>query len=235
MFAVVGSMTDTKLADALTSKYARAVDEAAMLKPGDRFWRNLTRGVRVRSAKDSADALAVDTVLPWLAHDGMIHLTAPHGLEQYTGGAWGTRDVCQGSIELLLTLEHDQSVKEILRILFAQQYEESGDWPQWFMLEPYSVVQDRESHGDIIVWPLKALCDYIEATGDFVFLDEPIAWRRAGQFREDAAPRPGDGSHRQADRDGARALYSRARTLFVMAMATGTTRFDRSIRRQAIG
>ena len=155
-----------------------------MLKPADRFWRNLTRGVRVRSAKDSADALAVDTVLPWLAHDGMIHLTAPHGLEQYTGGAWGTRDVCQGSIELLLTLEHDQPVKEILRILFAQQYEESGDWPQWFMLEPYSVVQDRESHGDIIVWPLKALCDYIEATGDFAFLDETIAWRRADNFEK---------------------------------------------------
>ena len=143
VFAVVGSMTDPKKADALSSKYSKPVDEAAMLKPADRFWRNLTRGVRVKSAKDSADALAVDTVMPWLAHDGMIHLTAPHGLEQYTGGAWGTRDVCQGSIELLLTLEHDQSVKEILRILFAQQYEESGDWPQWFMLEPYSVVQDR--------------------------------------------------------------------------------------------
>jgi cellobiose phosphorylase len=182
VFAVVGSMTDAKQADALSSKYAKAVDETAMLKPADRFWRNLTRGVRIRSAKDSADALAVDTVLPWLAHDGMIHLTAPHGLEQYTGGAWGTRDVCQGSIELLLTLEHDQSVKEILRILFAQQYEESGDWPQWFMLEPYSVVQDRESHGDIIVWPLKALCDYVEATGDFTFLDEAIAWRRADNF-----------------------------------------------------
>ena len=125
-------------------------------------------------------------ILPWLAHDGMIHLTAPHGLEQYTGGAWGTRDVCQGSIELLLTLEHDQSVKEILRILFAQQYEESGDWPQWFMLEPYSVVQDKESHGDIIVWPLKALCDYIEATGDFAFLDEPIAWRRVDNFEKTA-------------------------------------------------
>jgi 1,2-beta-oligoglucan phosphorylase len=184
VFAVVGSMTDAKQADALSSKYAKPVDEAAMLKPADRFWRNLTRGVRVRSAKDSADALAMDTILPWLAHDGMIHLTAPHGLEQYTGGAWGTRDVCQGSIELLLTLEHDEPVKEILRILFAQQYEDSGDWPQWFMLEPYSVVQDKESHGDIIIWPLKALCDYVEATGDFAFLDEPIAWRRADNFEK---------------------------------------------------
>ena len=184
VFAVVGSMTDAKQADALTSKYAKRVDEATMLKPADRFWRNLTRGVRVRSAKDSADAVAMDTILPWLAHDGMIHLTAPHGLEQYTGGAWGTRDVCQGSIELLLTLEHDQPVKDILRILFAQQYEDSGDWPQWFMLEPYSVVQDKELHGDIIVWPLKALCDYIEATGDFAFLDETIPWRRADNFEK---------------------------------------------------
>ncbi len=190
VFAVVGSMTDAKEADALTSKYSKPVDEAQMLKPADRFWRNLTRGVRVKSAKDSADALAVDTIFPWLAHDAMIHLTAPHGLEQYTGGAWGTRDVCQGSIELLLTLEHDQEVEEILRILFAQQYQESGDWPQWFMLEPYSVVQDRESHGDIIIWPLKALCDYIEATGDFGFLDEAIPWRRADNFEKTAQADP---------------------------------------------
>ena len=50
------------------------------------------------------------------------------------------------------------------------------------MLEPYSAIQDKESHGDIIVWPLKALCDYIEATGDFAFLDETIAWRREDNF-----------------------------------------------------
>ena len=175
-------MTDPKQAEALARKYAGPVEEATMLKPADRFWRVLTRGVRVKSSRNSPDALAVDTMLPWLAHDGMIHLTAPHGLEQYTGGAWGTRDVCQGPIEFLLALEHDQPAKEILRILFAQQYEESGDWPQWFMLDPYSVVQDRELHGDVIVWPLKALCDYIEATGDFAFLDEAIAWRREDNF-----------------------------------------------------
>jgi 1,2-beta-oligoglucan phosphorylase len=51
----------------------------------------------------------------------MIHLTVPHGLEQYTGAAWGTRDVCQGPVEFLLALEHDEPVKDILRIMFAQQ------------------------------------------------------------------------------------------------------------------
>src|SRR5207244_2322135 len=105
------------------------------------------------------------------------HLTVPHGLEQYTGAAWGTRDVCQGPVEFLLSLEHDEPGKQIPRVIFAQQYEKRGDWPQWFMLEPYSNIQDRHSHGDVIVWPLKALCDYLEWTNDLAFLDEPVAWR----------------------------------------------------------
>jgi cellobiose phosphorylase len=116
----------------------------------------------------------------------MIHLTVPHGLEQYTGAAWGTRDVCQGPVEFLLALEHDDPVKEILRIVFAQQYEARGDWPQWFMLEPYSIIQDKVSHGDVIVWPLKALNDYIEATGDIGFLDEKVAWRREDTLEQTA-------------------------------------------------
>ena len=182
-FAVVGSMTEPGRAKALAAKYAKPVDESAMLKPADRFWRKLTRGIRVESKREDADAEALDTIFPWLAHDMLIHLTVPHGLEQYTGGAWGTRDVCQGPLEFLLALEHDEAAKTILRVLFAQQYEKQGDWPQWFMLEPYSDVQDRESHGDIIVWPLKALCDYIEATGDLAFLDETITWRREDDFK----------------------------------------------------
>ena len=120
----------------------------------------------------------------------MIHLTAPHGLEQYSVAAWGTRDVCQGPLELLLALEHDEPAKAILRVVFAQQYEKRGDWPQWFMLEPYSAIQDKEAHGDIVVWPLKALCDYVEATGDFAFLDEPIVWRRDDDFQTTAHADP---------------------------------------------
>ena len=190
VFAVVGSMTDAKQARALAAKYAKPVDEASMLAPCDRFWRKVTRVIRVRSADHGADAEAVDAVFPWLAHDAMVHLTAPHGLEQYAGGAWGVRDVCQGPMEFLLSLEHDEPARAVLRILFAQQYENSGDWPQWFMLEPYSDVQGRESHGDIIVWPLKALCDYVEATGDFAFLDENIAWRREDNLEKTSSADP---------------------------------------------
>jgi cellobiose phosphorylase len=190
VFAVVGSMTDPKQAKTLAAKYMKPVADESMLSGSDRFWRKVTRGVRVRSADHNAGAEAADTILPWLAHDAMVHLTAPHGLEQYTGGAWGVRDVCQGPIELFLSLEHDEPTKAILRILFAQQYEKSCDWPQWFMLEPYSIIHDSEAHGDIIVWPLKALCDYVEATGDVAFLDEPVAWRREDNFERTAEADP---------------------------------------------
>ena len=58
------------------------------------------------------------------------------------------------------------------------------------MLEPYSAIQDKTAHGDIVVWPLKALCDYVEATGDFAFLDEPIVWRRDDDFQTTAHADP---------------------------------------------
>jgi len=90
-------------------------------------------------------------------------------------------------MELLLALEHDEPAKAILRRVFAQQYAQRGDWPQWFMLEPYAAIQDRHAHGDVIVWPLKALCDYVEATGDFAVLGESVPWRREDNLEESAA------------------------------------------------
>jgi 1,2-beta-oligoglucan phosphorylase len=188
VFAVVGSMTDARRAALLAARYAGHVEDTMMLAHSVRYWQNITRGIRVKGTDPEAEA--IDTIFPWLVHDAMVHLTVPHGLEQYTGAAWGTRDVCQGPMELLLSLEHDEPAKAILRIVFAQQYENQGDWPQWFMLEPYSAVQDRQAHGDVIVWPLKALCDYIEATGDFAFLDEPVAWRREDNLEKTAHADP---------------------------------------------
>ena len=175
-FAVVGTLADRGAAESLASRYGAGVDEAAGLASAERYWLHVTRGLRVSGGDEGV--AAVNTVLPWLAQNAMVHLTVPHGLEQSGGAAWGTRDVCQGPVEFLLALEHDATVREILRIVFAQQNEAKGDWPQWFMLEPYAQIRDRHSHGDVIVWPLKALCDYVEATGDFGFLDEPVAWRR---------------------------------------------------------
>ncbi|WP_442755861.1 GH36-type glycosyl hydrolase domain-containing protein [Methylocystis sp. JAN1] len=182
-FAVVGSLTDPARAEALADKALDETDAELRIR-AEHCWRNLTRGLRVTG--EDAAAEATNAILPWFAQNAIVHLKAPHGLEQYTGAAWGTRDVCQGPVELLLGLEHDDAVKRILRIVYGEQEEAHGDWPQWFMLEPYSSIRDAEAHGDVIVWPLKALCDYIEATGDFDFLNEQVAWRRKGTFEKTA-------------------------------------------------
>jgi cellobiose phosphorylase len=187
-FTVVGSLTDPQRAELLARRHCSTVADATLQAESGRYWRELTRGIRLTGS--AAGVSALDTILPWLVHDAMVHLTAPHGLEQYTGGAWGTRDVCQGPMELLLALEHDQPARAILRILFAEQYAQRGDWPQWFMLEPYSSIRDSQAHGDVIIWPLKALCDYVEASGDFALLDEPIPWRHEDTLQpsSDSAP-----------------------------------------------
>ncbi|MBX4868386.1 cellobiose phosphorylase [Rhizobium bangladeshense] len=174
-FAVVGSMTDAEEAERLARRYEGGVSDEAMLAPASAFWRNTVRGMRIDSP--SADLAAQATLLPWLAHDAIVHLSVPHGLEQYTGAAWGTRDACQGPIEFLLAYEHDREAREVVKTVFSEQYLERGDWPQWFMLEPYANIRAGDSHGDVIVWPLKALCDYIEATGDLAILDQEVSWR----------------------------------------------------------
>ena len=130
----------------------------------------------------------------------------PHGLEQYSGGAWGTRDVCQGPIELFLALGHDEAAKDVLRRVFARQRRSDGDWPQWFFLEPYSFIQAADAHGDIIVWPLKAVCDYIEATDDVAFLSEPVAWGM-GSGAGEAEERTSVAGHIEALLDGVTASF----------------------------
>jgi len=120
-------------------------------------------------------------VLPWFAHDAWIHFTAPHGLEQYGGAAWGTRDVCQGPVEWLLATRRFDVVRSILLHVFEQQYE-TGSWPQWFMFEPFRFIQSVHSHGDIIFWPLMALCQYIEASSDFPLLEEAVPYTDTTTF-----------------------------------------------------
>ncbi len=175
-FALVGDLSDPEQAERLAAKYERGVDAGEALAKASAYWSRITGNTRF--SRDDRASAALDTLFPWFAQNAMVHLAAPRGLEQYSAAAWGTRDVCQGPVEFLLPLGHGETVRDILRVVFAQQYEQSGDWPQWFMLEPYRQIRDRHSHGDVIVWPLKALCDYLEQGGDLALLDEPLPWTR---------------------------------------------------------
>ncbi len=174
-FAIVGDLRDPERAAALAERGERPADEPALRRGVDEYWRGVTNGLELSAPGERFSQIG--DVIPWFAHNVMVHLTVPHGLEQYTGAAWGTRDACQGPLEFMLAVGRHDVAKDILRNVFAQQYEGNGDWPQWYMHEPYSAIQDRHSHGDVIVWPLKALSEYLEATGDLAFLDESLPYR----------------------------------------------------------
>ncbi len=174
-FAITGSMQDAPEAERLADLYAGGRTQDDLLASARRFWSLATRDMTLTGAHPDIEAASL--MLPWLAHDAIVHLTVPHGLEQYTGAAWGTRDVCQGPVEFLLAMQHDTAVHRILRALFAEQDKQGADWPQWFMLPPYSDIRAGDAHGDVIIWPLKALCDYIEASGDSGILAEKVGWR----------------------------------------------------------
>jgi cellobiose phosphorylase len=113
-------------------------------------------------------------ILPWFGHNALVHYLSPRGLEQYSGGGWGTRDVCQGPVEMLLALERPQPVRDLLmRVMSAQNPD--GDWPQWFMFfERERGIRAGDSHGDIVFWPLLVLAQYLLASGDGSILDEGV-------------------------------------------------------------
>ncbi|MDR7272742.1 cellobiose phosphorylase [Pelomonas saccharophila] len=113
-------------------------------------------------------------ILPWYAHNALVHYLSPRGLEQYSGGGWGTRDVCQGPLEMLLALGQTAPVRDLLLRVFAAQNPD-GDWPQWFMFFAREAeIRAGDSHGDIVFWPLLGLAQYLIASGDASILDEVL-------------------------------------------------------------
>jgi cellobiose phosphorylase len=128
----------------------------------------------------AADVARLQDIVPWYVHDALIHYLAPRGLEQYSGGAWGTRDVCQGPVELLLALGLGEPVRDLLLRVFANQSPD-GDWPQWFMFFARErAIRPADSHGDIVFWPLLALAQYLLAEEDASILDAAVPFFHPG-------------------------------------------------------
>ena len=113
-------------------------------------------------------------ILPWFIHNALIHYLAPRGLEQYTGGGWGTRDICQGPVEMLLALGRFEPIRDLLIRVFKTQNPD-GDWPQWFMFfDRERNIRPGDSHGDIVFWPVLALAHYLIASEDATLLEEMV-------------------------------------------------------------
>ena len=113
-------------------------------------------------------------ITPWFTHNALVHYLAPRGLEQYSGGGWGTRDVCQGPVEMLLALDRVPPIRDLLlRVMSTQNAD--GDWPQWFMFfERERNIRPGDSHGDIVFWPLLVLGQYLIASGEGDLLGKQV-------------------------------------------------------------
>jgi cellobiose phosphorylase len=140
------------------------------------LWRQLSRELTL-SERD--DIKAIREILPWYGMNALVHFLTPYGLEQFSGAAWGTRDVCQGPVELLLCQEKYDEAKQVLRTLFSRQNADGG-WPQWWMFDRYRSVRAVSAHGDVVYWCILALCSYIKASGDVGILDEPLPYFEGG-------------------------------------------------------
>lgn len=153
------------------------VEAAGPVRAG--FWTDITSGLRLHPPESSplaVQAANLGEILPWFAQNVLIHYLAPRGLEQYTGGGWGTRDISQGPVEMLLALSRYEPIRDLLIRVFKTQNPD-GDWPQWFMFfDRERNIRAGDSHGDIVFWPVLALAQYLIASGDTSLLDEGVPY-----------------------------------------------------------
>ncbi|MCR2821141.1 GH36-type glycosyl hydrolase domain-containing protein [Lederbergia panacisoli] len=148
------------------------------------FFKKTMNGFKLSLQGSTPDSIEkFNTLAWWYTHNMLVHYSVPHGLEQYGGAAWGTRDVCQGPVEYFMATQKYDVVKNIVKTVFSHQFEDDGNWPQWFMFDRYLNIQAGESHGDIIVWPLKVLSDYLNVTQDFGILEEEVPYMNRGSFQ----------------------------------------------------
>ena len=185
---IVGRLTETDAA--APSRLAR--EDGGRDDRESAFWSDLAGPLAFAPAAGSsvsADLARLREILPWYVHNALIHYLAPHGLEQYANGAWGTRDTCQGPVELLLARGDHVTLRDLLLRVFRAQNPD-GDWPQWFMFfDRERGIRAADSHGDIVFWPLVALGQYLAAAEDASILDEQFPfYHESGVDQGEVAP-----------------------------------------------
>ncbi|MBW6492853.1 MAG: hypothetical protein K0B15_16845, partial [Lentimicrobium sp.] len=136
-------------------------------------WKDLSLNLKIGGDQD--DISAIREILPWYGMNALTHFLTPYGLEQFGGAAWGTRDVSQGPVDLLITMEKYDEARKVLSTIFSNQNPDGG-WPQWWMFDSYRNIRAHEAHGDIFYWCIIALSNYIKVTGDLKILDEVLPY-----------------------------------------------------------
>jgi len=139
-------------------------------------WKNQSLDLCIQGNAKNIGIL--NEIIPWFGHNALVHYLTPFGLEQLSGAAWGTRDVSQGPIDLLLTLGKFAEAREVIKTIFSNQHPDGG-WPQWWMFDSYAHVRAPDAHGDIAYWCILALCKYISVTGHMDILQTVLPYYEA--------------------------------------------------------
>ena len=142
-------------------------------KDAEDAWQDLSLKISLKS--DQQDLAAIREALPWFGMNALTHFLTPFGLEQFSGAAWGTRDIAQGPFDLLLCMEKYDIARKVLCIIFSNQNPDGG-WPQWWMFDSYREIRADSSHGDVFYWCIIALSNYIRVTGDTGIMDEMVSY-----------------------------------------------------------
>lgn len=142
-------------------------------KDAEDAWQDLSLKLSLKS--DQQDLSAIREVMPWFGMNALTHFLTPYGLEQFSGAAWGTRDISQGPFDLLLSMEKYDIARQVLCIIFSNQNNDGG-WPQWWMFDSYQEIRADSAHGDVFYWCIIALSNYIRVTGDGGILDEMLPY-----------------------------------------------------------
>ncbi len=136
-------------------------------------WHDLSLNLGLNGNQE--DIASIREILPWYGMNALTHFLTPYGLEQFSGAAWGTRDIAQGPFDLLMCMEKYDAAKQVLRIIFSNQNTDGG-WPQWWMFDSYSDIRADSAHGDVAYWCMIALSDYVRVTGDLTLLEEVLPY-----------------------------------------------------------
>ncbi len=148
-------------------------------------WKILGQNLTLKGSHP--DINAIGEILPWYGLNALIHYLTPYGLEQFGGAAWGTRDVSQGPVDLLLYTGKHKEARNLLCTIFSHQNSDGG-WPQWWMFDSYKNIRADEAHGDIQYWCIIALAQYIQITGDTGIMDENLPYFGDGELQNEKTP-----------------------------------------------
>jgi len=182
-FIVIKSDKTKQLSLSFISELEKPFEAPIIANPDQQFQTDINNalefrkisGLDIKLTGNSSRIETINEIIPWYESNALIHYLTPYGLEQFGGAAWGTRDVSQGPLEMLLNLGKYDEVKNILITIFSNQNVD-GWWPQWWMFDKYQNIRANEAHGDIAYWCIIALSNYILHSGDTEILNTPLPY-----------------------------------------------------------